>query len=58
MRKYLHSFATLSVAVAGVVIGSPFVNLIPSATAKTVVLGVASAILAANGAVVANGHKD
>jgi hypothetical protein len=56
--KKLHSFATLAVAAAGVIAASPMVNLIPSARIKTAVLAVAAAILAANGAVVANGHKD
>lgn len=54
----LHSFTTLAVALAGIVAGSPFVHLIPSETVKTAVLAIAAAILAANGAVVANGHKD
>lgn len=56
--KKLHSFATLAVALAGVVVGSPYVQLIPSATVKTAILAISAGILAANGAIVANGHKD
>jgi len=58
MMKKLHSFATLALAAAGVITASPLVHLIPSESVKTMVLAIAAAILAANGAIVANGHKD
>lgn len=56
--KKLHSFVTLAVGLAGVLAASPYVHLIPNEKVKTAVLAVAAAIVAANGAVVANGHKD
>lgn len=47
----------LAVGIAGVVVASPLVGYLPPKYA-TGVLAVAAALLAANGHLVPNGHKD